>query len=265
MQAAIFKEKYGPWALVTGASSGLGTEFVEQLAERSINLVVVARRESRLRDLAARLEQQYGIEVRIITGDLSDDPCVPDILEKTKDLDIGLLINNAGFSRTGELLLGDIADERSMYRVNCEAPLMLAMEFGKKMVNRGKGGIIFVSSSVCFAPTPYWTHYAASKAYTRFLGEGLFYELKEKGVDVLALCPGGMKTEFQQTAGISSFGAMGTRPVVKSAFKSLGKKPSVIPGWQVSVLFYYLPKILSKKLSLSLYGYIISKIAKKPS
>lgn len=263
MDPAAVKQKYGPWALVTGASSGLGTEFAEQLAQNQVNLVVVARRESRLKDLAERLEQQYGIQVRTIAGDLADEQCLADILEKTKDVEIGLLVNNAGYSKTGELLQADIEDERNMYRVNCEAPLMLAMEFGKKMVSRGKGGIIFVSSSVSFAPIPYWTHYSASKAYTLFLGEGMFHELKGKGVHVLALCPGGMKTEFQQTAGISSFGAMDTRPVVKAAFKNLGKKPSVIPGRHISMLFYYLPKILPRKLSLSLYGYFISKLASK--
>jgi uncharacterized protein len=263
MDTRIIAEKYGPWVLITGASSGLGSDFAEQLAQKGMNLVVVARRESRLKDLANRLEQQYGIQVRIIAGDLADEHCVPQLIEKTKDLEIGLLVNNAGFSRTGELLHGDIAAERSMYRVNCEAPLMLAMEFGKKMVQRGKGAIIFVSSSVSFVPTPYWTHYAASKAYTLFLGEGLYHELKGKGVDVLALCPGGMKTEFQQRAGISSFGAASTRSVVTTAFNSLGKKPSVIPGWHVSLLFRHLPKILPRKFSLSLYGFFLSKLAKK--
>jgi short-subunit dehydrogenase len=143
---------------------GLGTEFAEQLAQMGINLVLVGR----LRVLAQSLEQAYGVQVRIITADLSDTRSFTEIQQQTNDLDIGLLVNNAGYSKTGELLLSNIEDESKMFRVNCEAPLKLAMEFGKKMVIKGTGGIIFVSSSVAFAPTPYWTHYSASKAYTLF-------------------------------------------------------------------------------------------------
>lgn len=225
-----FYKKYGSWALVTGASSGIGEEFSRQLAARKFNLVLVARREDRLKRLADELATAHGIKVNTVSVDLSKPDFMQPIAEVTNALDIGLLINNAGFALTGNFLDHSIDDELSLLYVNCRAPLMLTHAFGKRMAKRGRGGIINVSSASAFLPIPLWTHYAATKVYELYLSDGLWFELKEKGVDVLALCPGGTRTEFSKVAGIKSHG-MAPVPVVELALKRLGKKSSVIPGF----------------------------------
>lgn len=262
MKRAHFTDKYGPWAIVTGASSGLGAEFAEQLAQKRMNLVLVARRAERLRAIAERLEHEYLISTKIIAVDLAQPESIDRIIEAAISLEVGLLVNNAGYSRTGALAESSIQDEMLMLRVNCEAPFQLGMWFVKQMAVRGKGGVIFVSSSVGFTPTPNWTHYAATKAYTRFLAEGLFHELRGRGVDVLALCPGGMKTEFQNVAGITDMGAMPVKPVVASALRSLGHKAADVPGWHIRLLFCHLPKFLPRRLALGFYGLLIAKLRK---
>jgi len=256
-----FIEKYGPWAIITGASSGLGAELARQLSCIGLNLVLVARREDRLKRLAQTLEKENGIQTRILAIDLTMADAYLAILDQTKDLDTGLLINNAGYSNTGELLESTPENVMLMYRLNCEFPLLLAMEYGKRMVQKGRGGIIFVASSVAYLSVPYWTHYSATKSYILRIGEGLYYELKNRGVDVLTLCPGGMKTEFQSVAGIRDIGAMDVKPVAIRAIKSLGKRPSIVPGWYNRVAYQMLPKLLPTKVCLALFGILMKKLA----
>lgn len=225
-----FNERYGPWALVTGASSGIGAEFARQLARQRLNLVLVARRVERLEALAAELRSAYSVEVVVVPADLAREDFLPGLIDATQGREIGLLVNNAGFSNTGVFVRNDIARELELFYVNCRAPLLLTHHFAQEMVARERGGIVVVSSVAGFAPIPRWTNYAASKAYGRFLGTGLWYELRQHGVDVLTLCPGGTRTEFQATAGIGATGAMAVEPVVRLALESIGRRPVAIPG-----------------------------------
>jgi len=224
-----FKEKYGPWALVTGAASGIGAEFANQLAALGLNLVLVDRREDLFDEMTGRLTSQYSVEVKVIKKDLEEPDFLPDILQTTDCLEIGLLVNNAGYALTGDFLDHDLEQEIGLLHVNCRAPIILSHAFGKKMVERGRGGIIFLSSIAAFLPMPFWTHYSASKVYDLHIANGLYLELKDKGVDVLALAPGNTKTGFADVAGIKSVG-MTPEPVVRQALKKLGKKPLVVPG-----------------------------------
>jgi len=224
-----FKETYGPWALITGAGSGIGLEFADQLADMGLNLVLVDRREDLFESVARRLISKYVIEVKVIQKNLEQADFLPDILEVTDSLDIGLLVNNAGYALTGDFLDHDLEQELGLLHVNCRAPLILSHAFGQKMVTRGRGGIIFLASIAAFLPMPFWTHYSASKVYDLHLANGLYFDLKDKGVDVLALCPGNTKTGFADVAGIKSVG-MTPEPVVRQALKKLGKKPLVVPG-----------------------------------
>ena len=139
-----FNEKYGPWALVTGAASGIGAEFANQLAALGLNLVLVDRREDLFHEMTGRLTSQYGIDVRVIQKDLEEPDFLPDILQATDSLEIGLLVNNAGYALTGDFLDHDLEQEVGLLHVNCRAPLILSHAFGKKMVKRGRGGIIFL-------------------------------------------------------------------------------------------------------------------------
>jgi short-subunit dehydrogenase len=231
-----FKERYGPWALVTGASSGIGAEFSIQLAGMGLNLVLVARRKQRLDDLARQLEEKNKIQVRTLRADLSQPDFMQAILSVTQSIEVGLLVNNAGFGLAGKFLDHQLEKEVALLGVNCRAPLILTHEFGRQMIRRKRGGIIFVSSVSGYIATPIEASYAASKAYELFLAESLWYELKNDGVDVLALCPGVTVSEFHDLSGIRPVAAMPVSPVVALALKTLGKKPSVIAGWHNRLL-----------------------------
>jgi uncharacterized protein len=235
-----FIERYGPWALVTGASAGIGAEFARQLSEMGLNLVFVARRRKRLEDLARDLESRSKVQVRIVTADLSQPDFLQVILSVTNSLEVGLLVNNAGFGLAGHFLEHALEEELRLLDVNCRAPLILTHVFGRQMAERKRGGIIFVSSVSGYIATPYESSYAASKVYELFLAESLRYELGKEGVDVLALCPGSTDTEFHEIAGSRAVAAMGVRPVVELAIKNLGKQPVAIPGWHNRLLVYLL-------------------------
>lgn len=222
-------KKYGPWALVTGASSGIGEEFSRQLAALNFNLVLVARRHEKLARLSAELSNQYAIKVVALPIDLSTGDFLDTIEAVTNSLEVGLLVNNAGFALTGSFLDHSMADEVSLLQVNCRAPLMLMHAFGRKMRQRGRGGIIQVASASAFLPMPLWAHYAASKVYSMYLAEGLWHELSGRGIDVLTLCPGATRTEFSAVAGTKQGGMMPAQ-VVRAGLQNLGKKPTVVVG-----------------------------------
>ena len=235
-----FVERYGPWALVTGASAGIGAEFARQLSEMGLNLVVVARRRQRLEDLASDLESRNKVQVRIVTADLSQPDFLPLILSVTNSIEVGLLVNNAGFGLAGHFLKHELEEELRLLDVNCRAPLVLTHVFGRQMAQRKRGGIIFVSSVSAYIATPFEASYAASKVYELFLAESLRYELGKEGVDVLALCPGSTDTEFHEIAGSRPVAAMAVEPVVRLALKNLGKTSVAIPGWHNRLLVYLL-------------------------
>ena len=250
-----FYQKYGSWALITGASSGIGEEFARQLAALKFNLVLIARRKQRLEILSNELINKHHVEVKIIAVDISADNFLSQIELVTNSLDIGLLINNAGFALTGNFSDNTIEKELSLLNVNCRAPLILLHYFGNEMIRRGKGGIINVASAAAFLPMPFWANYSASKAYLLHLSEGLWFELKEKNVDVLALCPGATKTEFSKVAGTKNAG-MEASEVVKIALQKLGKKPTVIAGSGNRVMTFIL-KFFSRKLLIKIGAKVV--------
>jgi len=233
-----FKEKYGPWAVITGASSGIGAEFAHQLAARGLNVVLVARRAERLNKLARQLQVLHEIQTRTVVVDLTQPDFLAAIEPVLDELDIGLLVANAGFGLMGDFILNDYRRELAMVDLNVRAPMILAHRFGNYLVAKGRGGMIFTSSMMSAFPSPLMTNYAATKAYTHFFGKALHYELKEKGVDVLALDPSLTRTEFHQIAGTpSSPIAMDVEPVVKEALAGLGRKAVVLPGVFSKILF----------------------------
>jgi len=223
-----FEERYGPWALITGASSGIGAEFSRQLAAMGLNLVLVARRKQRIEELAGQLERTNQIQVKTIAADLSQSDFLPLILSSTHSIEIGLLVNNAGFGLAGKFLDHELEKELALLDVNCRAPLILSHVFGRQMAQRKRGGIIFISSVSGYIATPFEASYAASKAYELFLAESLGYELKRDGVDVLALCPGSTDTEFHVVAGSRAVAAMAVQPVVDLALKTLSPEADAL-------------------------------------
>ncbi|MBK8991424.1 MAG: SDR family NAD(P)-dependent oxidoreductase [Gammaproteobacteria bacterium] len=223
--ALSFAERYGPWALVTGCSAGIGREFARQLAERGLDLVLLARREALLRTLAAELQRDFGIRTHVVVCDLARADFLADVVAGCADLPIGLLVNNAGApSFHGRFLSrspGEI--ERAMH-FGVHVQVQLIRHFAAPMAARGHGGIIQVSSITGHMSMPFMAEYSASKAYQLTLGEALHYELRDHGVDVLVLSPSATRTER------IGFG-MEPAPVVAKALAALGKRPSVIPGW----------------------------------
>lgn len=192
----------GKWALVTGASAGIGYELAEQLAADGAHLVLTARRTDRLQKLAADLSAKHGIHVEVFTADLTCPEAPPEILAFTnrKGLEIELLVNNAGFGAFG--YIHDIPESRllEMVQVNCSAVVHLTRLYAAPMVQRRHGDILIVASTAAFQAVPFNSAYAATKAFDLIFAEGISEELRPFGVNVCALCPGPTTTEFQRVA-----------------------------------------------------------------
>ena len=190
--------------LVTGASAGIGTEFARQLAARGYNVTLVARRKDRLDELAAELKEQHGIKAKTIACDLSSAAARGRMLTtvKRQQLDVEVLVNNAGFGTAGRFQELDAEGELTMVRTNVEAVVHLCSVFTKEMADRGRGAILNVASTAAFQPIPRQTTYAASKAFVLSFTEALGEDLHGTGVTATALCPGPVPTEFAEVAGI---------------------------------------------------------------
>ena len=199
-----FIDRYGPVALVTGASSGIGRSFAEALAARGLDLVVTARRSQRLDELAARLRAVHDVRVTVHQADLAQAAAPQAIVDATASLDIGLVISNAGFGLKGAFDDGDPETMADMLNVNCHAPMMLARGFIPRLKARRKGGIVFTSSVEGLMGVPYSAVYAATKGFLNSLGEALWGELTPLGIDVLTLCPGATDTEAPGLQGIDA-------------------------------------------------------------
>ncbi len=228
-----FLEKYGPWAVVSGASAGLGACFARDLAARGLNLVLVARRAERLEELAAELEAAHGVQTLAVPLDLCEEGFGDRLLEAVGEREVGLLINNAGFGDAGAFLAADPAWNARMVRLNCEATVLLAHLFLPAMAERRRGGMVIVASTASFQPCPWMAVYGATKAFDLMLGEALDEELRGQGVDVLSLCPGHTDTEFHQVAGVQGPVAGGTADpviVVRGALDRLGRQQHWVPG-----------------------------------
>jgi short-subunit dehydrogenase len=259
----MFFERYGPWALVTGASSGIGAEFAQQLAARGMSLFLCARRKDRMDALAARLSASHGVDVRVCEIDLARRDFLPSLLDHVGDRDVGLLVNNAGFGDKGPFVDSDLDMHLRMLDTNCRAPLVLAHTFGKRMVARGRGGIVFTSSTAAFQGLPFSSHYAATKGYDLQLAEGLWYEMRRHGVDVLALCPGPTDTEGPKRTGVDPSKVpvklMDVVPVVSDALAALGKTPAVIPGL-TNRLATLAVKMLPRSVSAAIAGRLMLRV-----
>ncbi len=205
MASAILRKAWqGKWALVTGASAGIGEAFAAELAEAGVNLVLTARRQDRLDSLADRLRAQYGVGVKVIVADLNLPDAPQQIFDATEGsgLAVDVLVNNAGFGEYGEFLLSRVAMQVDMVQVNCAAVVHLTRLFLPAMVERRRGGVLIVASTASFQPVPYLATYAATKAFDRVFAEALAEEVKRYGVRVSALCPGPTQSEFGQVAGV---------------------------------------------------------------
>ncbi|MEM6790412.1 MAG: SDR family NAD(P)-dependent oxidoreductase [Myxococcota bacterium] len=228
--------EYGRWAVVTGASDGLGRAMARALAAAGMDLVLCSRNETALDALAAHLEAKHGVEVEVVATDLGDPRGVTSLLELTTLLDVGILVAAAGFGTSGPLVASDLDVERNMVRVNCEAVLGLAYGYGRRFARQGRGGMILFGSLVGFQGVPGAANYAATKAYVQTLAEGLHVELAPHGVDVLSAAPGPVHSGFAARAGMKMAKALEPEPVARATLAALGRRMTVRPGWLSKLL-----------------------------
>lgn len=228
--------RYGPWAVVTGASDGIGQAFARHLAASGLNLVLVARREALLQGLAAELQRAHGVQCRVVVADLADLEAVHRLADSTAALDVGLLVAAAGFGTSGPLLDADLGVETEMADLNCTSVLAQAWHFGSRFAKRGRGGVVFMSSLLAFHGTPHAAHYAATKAYVQTLAEGLRAEWAALGVDVIASAPGPIDSGFAARADMRMAQALPAEVVARVTMQALGRRTTVRPGWLSKLL-----------------------------
>ena len=255
-------KKYGPWAVVTGASSGLGEQFALQLAHEGENVVLVARREDRLQALAERCRAAGGVDANVLPLDLEKPGAVESLDAETAALDVGLFVDNAGFGYMGKMIGQDPDRLARMIYLNCTVALLTAQRFARRFKARGGGGIIVSASLAGFQATPNMAAYGATKGFDLLFSEGLADELRGTGVDVLALCPGSTATEFGKVAGSKSGGQGGMRPepVVAEALRALGRKDVVVTGLANKLVAHLVGPLLPRRFVTSMSGRAIGRM-----
>jgi uncharacterized protein len=200
--ATVDRTRFGPWAVVTGASSGIGREFARQIAANGINVVLVARREMPMQEAGNEFTRQYGVEHRVVSLDLTETDALTRLAEATDDLDIGLVVANAGAAMPGEFLSHDLDTLRGIMRLNAMSCLEVAHHFGGRLASRGHGGIVLVSAAGSRHGIPNMANDAATKAYVLTLGKGLHTEFGRRGVNLSVLQPGATDTPALDQFGI---------------------------------------------------------------
>jgi hypothetical protein len=249
--SSLDKRQFGPWALVTGASSGIGREFARQIAASSINVVAVARRLRLLEDLGRQLKADFDIQYRSVQADLSEDSFMERVQDGTNDIDIGLVVSNAGTATPGYFLREDLCDTMSLFKLNAQAHLQISHFFGRKLAQRGRGGLLLTGAMGATRGVPFVVATSASKAFVQTLGEGLNFELKPLGIHVTVLVVGPT-----QTAIIDKFGLdpatmpmkpMAVEQCVFEGLEALKKnRPSIINGRVNRILNTIVPAKLQK-------------------
>jgi short-subunit dehydrogenase len=225
------RERYGEWALVTGASAGIGEAFARALAREGMSVVLSARRGDRLAALASELEKAFSVQTRIVEEDLANAEGAERVARAVSDLPVAVLVNNAGFGAAGRFDRLQTERLRDMVTVNCVAPMVLARRLVPRMQERGRGAVIFTGSVAGRQPLPLHGVYAATKAFDQLLGEALYVEQRRYGIDVLVVEPGSTETEFHGVAGELPHAGEAPEAVVETALEALGRQPSVVSGW----------------------------------
>ena len=270
MMTALDKNRFGPWALVTGASSGIGKEFARQIAASGINIALVARREDLLKEAGVEFSARYGVEHRVIVLDVSREDFIGQLASATDDLDIGLVVSNAGTGNPGEFLRQDRRLLRETVRIGAMAHLDITHHFGTKLAKRKRGGLILAGAMGAENGVPLMANDGAAKAYVHSLGEALHYEFKPLGVYVTVLAAG-----FTNTAVLEKFGLdpktmpmkpMGVEQCVSEGLSGLLKNRSkIVPGRLNRILNALVPASLARKMEAGLLGKgLASKSATAP-
>ena len=259
-----FKDKYGPWAVVAGASEGLGEAFARASAARGVNVVLVARRQAVLRALSDNIAHETGVSTRVITADLGTREGLDRVMNETRDLDVGLLIYNAVYPLIGPFWSASVDEHLKEIDVNVRGPLVLAHGFGERLRARGRGGIVLLSSMAGFQGAARIVNYAATKAYNLVLGEGLWEELRGDGVDALVCAPGATRTPNYERSDPKPEGArmvyvQEPRDVANETLDYLGRGPLLIPGRINQLQGLFMHRILPRRAAVRILGWSMRK------
>jgi uncharacterized protein len=265
----VLKRRFGPTALITGASDGIGRAFALQLAEQGFDLVLVARRGSVLQELALDLGTRFGADVRVLAMDLSDPLAVPELMRQTETAPIGLVVAAAGFGSIGAFLDRDVLSEVNMVDLNCRSVVELSFGFGQRMAAQRRGGLVLFGSLVGFNGAPLSATYAATKGFVQSFAEGIAAEMRPHGVSVLSVAPGPVGTGFAARAGMQMGQAATPEMVARGALAALGKRTTVRPGFLAKFLGWSLAMLPRwgrvQVMGVIMKGMIARDSAQKPS
>jgi len=257
-----WRPRYGPFALVAGASAGLGEAFARRLAERGLDLLLVARGQDALERLAAELRARHAIEVHTLATDLGR----PDLRGVVEDFiagrAVGLLVYNAAHSVIGPFVDQPPEEQLRVVDVNCRGPLLLSHLLGKAMAERGRGGIVLMTSMAASQGGPWLASYAASKAFNLVLAEGLWDELRARGVDVVACRAGATRTPGYAASRPRASRVPLLEPdrVARAALDALGRKPSVVPGAFYRFSSFVMNRLLPRRMAIEIMGRATRKL-----
>lgn len=245
------------WALITGASSGIGAEFASQLAGRGMHLILAARRKEKMNELATDLNTRHGTRCHIVVVDLSEPDSGRRLYEEIRRLgvQIELLVNNAGVGLIGEIETTTPETVRKMLNLNLLTLTDLTYRILPGMLHQGHGAIINLSSQVAFQPVAFMAAYSASKSFILHFSEALWAESRSRGVTVLALCPGVTRTEFFDLAGapgwLEKHTSQSAMKVVKTALRAMEKRRQyIVPGWK-NYLVTILVRLMTRRTAVN--------------
>jgi uncharacterized protein len=259
-------DRYGPWAVITGASSGIGGGFARRLAGSGLNVVLAARRTELLSELGERLSAAHGIDHRVVSVDLAEPDGPFRLIRATADLDVGLLVSNAGTGLPGDFLTHDVADLHRIVRLNSTAHMELAHHFGERLVSRGRGGMVLVSAGGALHGLPHMVNDSASKAYVLNLGEGLHHELAPSGVDVTVLLPVAVDTPIIDLFGMDR-ASMPLEPqsveaCVDETLSALRKgRATLVSGRPMRLMTRLTPRSVSIRMNGRMLGKAVAKLS----
>ena len=260
-----FADRYGPWAVVAGASEGLGEALARGCAERGLNVVLIARRGELAQRLADDIAATAGVETRAVRADLAVRGDLDRILADLADVDVGLLVYNAAFSVVGPFWNFDVDTHLREIDVNVRGPLVLAHGFGVRLRERGRGGIILLSSMGALQGMVRVANYSATKAYNLVLAEGLWAELRDDGVDVLVSCAGATRTPNYIASEPDDANVPVQEPeqVARETLDALGKQPTVFPARVLRFTHFAFRHLVGRRAAVRLMAYASNRTYKE--
>ena len=233
-------KKYNQWALVTGASEGIGKDFARELAKQGFSLYLVARGKEKLETIRDEIKSLFGVKIEIDSKDLSDPKSLEDLFLKTKEIDFGLIVLAAGFGSGGAFETLDVQNELNMVDLNCRSVVQMSHHYIKNALGKKELGVILFGSLVGFQGVPWTSTYAATKAFVQSFAEGLYGEYKGKGIDILSVAPGPVKSGFGGRASMKMGMSQSPNGIAKKSLSALGNTATIRPGFLSKFLGYSL-------------------------